>query len=103
MLVSPVVLSAPEVGRADGTQVIDLLFVHPDHGRRGVGKELVARSMAIADEKGLPGIVEASPQGKRTYESCGFVSKEAVTITSERWPGRDGNLYYWMERGVSKA
>lgn len=86
---------------ADETSVIDLLFVHPDHGRRGAGVELVSRFCAIADEKGLHSIVEASPQGKRTYEKCGFVSHEAVTILSDRWRGRDDNLYYWMERKAS--
>lgn len=78
--------------------MIDLLFVHPEHGRKGIGNELVAHSCALADEKGLPGIVEASPQGKSTYEKSGFVSQGPVTIISEKWPGRDDNLYYWMER-----
>lgn len=73
-------------------------FVHPDHHRRGVGRELVAKSCAIADERRLPGIVEASPTGKRTNELWGFVNKGPITITSEQWPGRPDNLYYWMER-----
>lgn len=78
--------------------VIDLLFVHPDFGRRGIGRALVACFCATADKRGLRSIVEASPQGKRTYELCGFVSKETVVVSAALWPGEPEQSYYWMER-----
>lgn len=82
--------------------VIDILFVHPDYSRRGIGKALVSQFCSIADSRGLRGIVEASPEGKRTYELCGFQSQEAVTVLDEkRWPGKPEHLYYWMERVAS--
>lgn len=82
--------------------VIDLLFVHPDHHRRGVGRALVGRTCSIADERGLNAIVEASPQGKRTYEICGYESKESVEIPPGRWEqaGKPVQQYYWMERKI---
>ena len=52
----------------------------------------------MADEKGLPGIVEASPIGLRAYESCGFVNLGPVKICPESWSGKPEHLYYWMER-----
>ena len=87
----------------DNGTVIDILFIHPDHHRRGVGRELVAQARAKADERGLPSIVEASPAGKRTYELNSFVNKERITITHDDWPGKGDNLYYWMERPVPES
>lgn len=52
----------------------------------------------MADERGLRFIVEASAIGKRTYELCGFQSKDTVTIEPGRWEGKPVQLCYWMER-----
>lgn len=63
----------------------------------------MAQTCSMADEWRLPAIVEASPEGKRTYELCGYVSKGAETIAPEGWPGRPEHLYYWMEREPGSA
>ncbi|KAK3045543.1 hypothetical protein LTR09_012886 [Extremus antarcticus] len=78
--------------------IIDILFVHPEYSRRGIGRELVARTCSMADRRGLKAIVEASPAGKRTYELCGYQSKEVVTIPPKQWTDKPVQLYYWMER-----
>ena len=52
----------------------------------------------MADERGVKAIVEASPAGKRTYELCGYESKETVMIPPRQWTDKPVQLYYWMER-----
>ena len=55
----------------------------------------------MADERKLGAIVEASPAGKRTYELCGYESKETVTVDPRHWTAKPTQLYYWMERQPS--
>lgn len=56
----------------------------------------------MADERQLGAIVEASPIGKRTYELCGYESKETTTVDPKHCAGKPVQLYYWMEREPSK-
>ena len=81
---------------------IDLLFVDPHYSHRGIGRALVSQFCHMANERGLDGVIEASPEGRRTYELCGFVNKGPVTISIESWPGKPEHLYYWMERKATQ-
>ena len=77
---------------------IELLFVHPDFGRRGLGAELVARGCQLADDLDFVSYVEASPQGKRAYELNGFASLDTVKIALAQWPDKPEHLHYFMAR-----
>lgn len=64
------------VGFADRTDAdeMDMLFVHPDHGRRGTASALMARVVSEAGRRGLPRVdVRASRVLQPLLEGVGFV------------------------------
>ncbi|KAL9085061.1 MAG: hypothetical protein Q9165_007802 [Trypethelium subeluteriae] len=63
------VFAAPE---EKGTMVLEVLAVHPESQRLGLGEKLTRWGCEKADENGLEAVVEATPAGKRCYERCGF-------------------------------
>jgi len=65
---------------------IDMLFVDPDFGRRGVASALLASVIALARQRGLPALTTfASLTSRPVFERHGFV------ITGERYFG-EGDL-----------
>ncbi|KAL3418383.1 Puromycin N-acetyltransferase 1 [Phlyctema vagabunda] len=68
-----------------------ILAVHPNHQRRGVGKLLMQWGLQTADQLHVPIYLESSHSGLRMYESLGFrtltcetvVHKPAVTHEKE--------------------
>nr|MBP3598000.1 GNAT family N-acetyltransferase [Eubacterium sp.] len=59
---------------------ISLLFVSPEHQRKGVAKRLVRRGVAHCldeNENLLHITVYSSPKGKKAYEAMGFYSLSA--------------------------
>ena len=61
---------------------IDMLFVDPDFGRRGVASALLASVVALARQRGLPALTTfASLTSRPVFERHGFV------ITGERYFG----------------
>lgn len=52
--------------------VLSILYVHPEHRRRGVGSMLIRWGFDKADELGLETFVEATAEGKPTYAANGF-------------------------------
>ena len=64
------------VETADGLALLAELNVHPDHGRRGLGKALVRRCIAWAKRQGLPAIALTTfaqfPWNAPFYERLGF-------------------------------
>lgn len=64
------------VGFADLTDagVLDMLYVHPDHGRRGIARALVG---AVLEEAGRRGLREVHTRASRVarpfFERLGFV------------------------------
>jgi GNAT superfamily N-acetyltransferase len=82
--------------------LLDVCYCHPGWQGRGAGKLLVRWGTQRADELGVKGFVEASYEGRRLYESCGFVVKEHVLLkggeVKEEWGDYGEVGYNWMER-----
>lgn len=79
------------------TTVEDSVYVHRDHGRRGVGRTLLERLVTVARDSGFHSVmarIEATGTASRAlHESCGF---ELVGI--EREVGRKFNR--WLDVAV---
>ncbi|CZR53747.1 uncharacterized protein PAC_03627 [Phialocephala subalpina] len=60
--------------------LLDVCCTDPEYHRRGAGKMLVRWGTGKADELGVKAFVEASPEGRRLYESCGFMMVEDVVL-----------------------
>ena len=55
--------------------------VRPDFRRRGIGRALVARAVAVARERGLEWVhVDYEPHLRPFYEACGFRPTDAGLI-----------------------
>jgi putative acetyltransferase len=68
--------------------LIDMLFVSPDHARRGVATAMLARVEAEAGEAGVPVLhTYASITAHSFFEKCGFTMLLArnVTVRGERF------------------
>ncbi|MCJ1373894.1 hypothetical protein MMC20_005124 [Loxospora ochrophaea] len=51
---------------------LNILFTHPEHRRKGVGALVIKWGLERADRLGLESFVEATKEGKTSYESFGF-------------------------------
>ncbi|EHK96426.1 Acyl-CoA N-acyltransferases (Nat) [Glarea lozoyensis ATCC 20868] len=67
--------------------LISYCFTHPSYRRQGVGRQMMAYGLAIADAKGLPTWVESTECGRVFYESCGFEMVNALEFEVERVVG----------------
>ncbi|WP_159834360.1 GNAT family N-acetyltransferase [Burkholderia sp. 8Y] len=68
--------------------LIDMMFVHPDHQRKGVATALLARIEAEADEAGMQVLhTYASATGRPFFEYCGFTMllARAVVVRGQRF------------------
>jgi putative acetyltransferase len=100
-LAAPWTLVAPESGvivgfgqlRPDGR--VDLLYVHADHQRRGIGRLLVERMVELAQTEAMQTLtVEASITARPFFERQGF-----VTVTAQQVHRRGvGFVNYLMRR-----
>ena len=64
--------------------ILDTL-VHPNFRRRGIGRELVRRAVAAAEERGLQWVhVDFEPHLQKFYELCGFRHTAAGLIHLKR-------------------
>ena len=95
------VLGTPAVGAAmldllDGHAYLAQLAVHPDHGRRGLGRALVEASCAWAAGRGSDSLTLITyrdvPFNGPFYRSAGFVEVPVLTWLTGRWAeeGRRG-------------
>lgn len=75
-----------------------MLDTHPDHQRKGAGRQLVKWGTDIADEAGLPIYLEAAPQGLKLYQSMGFVDIENIDIDMVAWGGQGIHRHVCMVR-----
>jgi GNAT superfamily N-acetyltransferase len=87
--------------------LVDNLYTHPDHHRRGAGGMLMRHACSEADARGLPSMLEASPKGIRVYESVGFRrfgeagndGNGVIWVDLERWEGgKDRGVEFTVER-----
>jgi len=60
--------------------IIEILGVHPEYQRRGVGAALVRHCISMADAAGLPVYLEASKAGIALYEYLGFKTVRECSI-----------------------
>ena len=52
---------------------LDMLYVHPDHHRRGVARALLAQAAAEAQKLGVTRLyTEASLTARRPFQKCGY-------------------------------
>jgi GNAT superfamily N-acetyltransferase len=79
--------------------ILDVCFTDPEYHRRGAGKMLVNWGTAKADELGIRAFVEASPEGRRLYESCGFEVVEEVELRGN--DEEKGGRKEWEGYGVA--
>lgn len=74
-------------GDIDGSGHINMLYVHPDHGRSGVAAALLEHLTGIARRSGLAELtVEASLTARPVFERHGFrlVSEQTVERHGEK-------------------
>jgi GNAT superfamily N-acetyltransferase len=87
----------------DGAAHIEQVSVHPDHARRGIGRELIGRAEAWARDHGLPALTLTTfvevPWNGPYYERLGFhyltADEETPGLRSIREHERDSGLDAW--------
>jgi GNAT superfamily N-acetyltransferase len=90
-------LLAEAMGRPAGTATtiaygglfgwVGMVLVHPDLRRQGIGRSLLMAGIAHLEALGLKAVkLDATPMGKRLYDTIGFVDEYPV----ERWAGWGG-------------
>lgn len=86
--------SRESYGKDDG--LLDMLFVHPDHGGRGVARALVGAVVQEARRRGLRRVhTRASITARPAFERFGFVADRenpAVWVRGQRFTNYDMHL-----------
>jgi predicted N-acetyltransferase YhbS len=77
---------------------LSLLFTHPDHYRRGVGKLLTRWGTERADEKGFECYVESSVEGRPLYVSEGFVERRKIAFSMKEYGEEADDVLCFMVR-----
>ncbi|RAO66351.1 uncharacterized protein BHQ10_002363 [Talaromyces amestolkiae] len=70
---------------------LGVLVVHPNHQKRGIGRQLLQWGLDEADRLGLVTYLEASTDGVRLYESAGFEKLKDVFMNLRPF-GAKGDL-----------
>ena len=83
-----------------GVMVLELLAVRPDFQGMGAGVKLTKWGCDKADEAGIQGVVEATPNAQRCYEKCGFkVETEEIHFkVGDEFKGRKLPILRFMRR-----
>lgn len=55
-------------------QVLNIIFTHPEHRHKGIGRAILDWGLAKADGLGLDSWLNASSFGFRLYQSVGFLT-----------------------------
>jgi len=66
---------------------LNILAVHPQYQRRGLGSQLIEPVLALADAEGRRTYIEASKKGVRLYERYGWVRVGAVVMDPRPFGG----------------
>ncbi|KAI5461550.1 acyl-CoA N-acyltransferase [Mariannaea sp. PMI_226] len=69
----------------EGHIYIQHLMVHPDHQRKGVGRQLLQRVIDQADANGVPTYLVSSAEAHRLYASMGFSDLGTWPIDNGYW------------------
>jgi GNAT superfamily N-acetyltransferase len=69
--------------------ILQLLFTHPEHYRRGAGAMLIRWATQMADGLGLECYVESSIDGRNLYEREGFVGVKEKKFEMEEFGRED--------------
>lgn len=59
---------------ADGNTDLNIIFTHPEHQRKGIGRAMMDWGLAKADQLGLESWLDASAFGFPLYQSVGFLA-----------------------------
>ncbi|KAK4611505.1 hypothetical protein CLAFUW4_13508 [Fulvia fulva] len=82
---------------------LSLLCTRQDFQRQGAGTVLVQQGLALAEQLGLPGYVEASTVGYHLYSKLGFEQVDTATIKAADWDGdRDRTLVAMVRPATAK-
>ncbi|KAI9675729.1 MAG: hypothetical protein M1817_001096 [Caeruleum heppii] len=73
-----------------------ILGVSPTHQRRGVGGMLVDQGLALAQEEGVPAVLEATSVGRGLYKKKGFREYSWMRVKE----GIDGPTFIWEPKGM---
>jgi GNAT superfamily N-acetyltransferase len=79
---------------------LSLLFTHPDHYRRGVGRLLTRWGTEKADENGLDCYIESSVEGKPLYVREGFVERREIAFSMKEYGDEEDDVLCFMVRPV---
>jgi len=61
---------------------IGMVLVDPEYRKRGVGTQLLRKTVEYLDQRGIPTLkLDATPQGQPIYEKMGFITEYQI----ERW------------------
>jgi GNAT superfamily N-acetyltransferase len=77
---------------------LNLLFTHPDHYRKGVGRLLTRWGTERADEKGVECYLEGSIEGKPLYLKEGFVERREMAFSIKEYGDEEEDVLSFMIR-----
>ncbi|RAL59025.1 hypothetical protein DID88_009054 [Monilinia fructigena] len=69
---------------------LNILVVHPNYQRLGIGTRLLEQGIQFADAKGLQTVLGASPWGIGLYRKYGFVDVHVMDIRLDEYEGGEG-------------
>lgn len=78
--------------KLDSSIHMPYLAVSPKHQRKGIGKMLVKYGQGLAEKENVPVSLEASINGRKLYENCGFKIVSTSRINDE---GLEGIAMLW--------
>lgn len=74
--------TATTISYQDRFAWIGMVLVHPEFQKRGIGTQLLKKTVEYLDQRGIPTIkLDATPQGQPLYTKLGFVTEYQI----ERW------------------
>ena len=87
---------------ADQLIVLQMLAVHPDHQKKGLGSKLIHLALEEADKVGASAYVEASPAGLPVYLKYGWkpVEEKLLDLRPYGCDGIEHHLFLMREAGA---
>ena len=72
---------------------LDVLNVHPDYQRNGLGARLVNWGIDMSEEKGWQSVIVSTKAGYPLYTKCGYDKQEIWYIDLDKLANK-GGLYF---------